>query len=158
MLFRSIAVEGAAEDLSPGGAGQFLFGRLTLDFPNLAAFHANQPVSASNYRQVVMGFTGKISAPDRPEMRLVVSTTRIGVDAYSVTATYNYGTTSVTGTGTLDTANSYNSTLTLTNQDNVVITLQRRADINITKDGVLVGMIPVGSSIVYYTDGYFESF
>ena len=45
----------------------------------------------------------------------------------------------------------------LTNQDGVVMNFQPHADVSITK-GTLVGIIPYGSSIVYYTDGYFESF
>lgn len=166
----SIRFDGSVEDLSTGGAGVFLTGVFTLTANNLALYHKGQPESATNFLDFDTSFVGTIRAAGRPELKLTVGTSREGLDTHSISATYSYETVqtagdpiigvSIEGTGTLDTSNSANSTLTLKNQDNIVVTFQPFADAIIFKEGAestILGVIPYGSSIVYFRDGYFES-
>ncbi|MBI3041680.1 MAG: hypothetical protein HYY78_02510 [Betaproteobacteria bacterium] len=153
----SSVFDGVAEDLSVGGAGTFLTGRLTVTLNNLASFHSQQPESAGNFLRYDTSFVGTMQAPSRPEMRVTAGSSRTGLDTYSITTNYSYGPVSVAGTGTLDTFNFGNSTLTLTNQDGVTVTFLPHADAVVAKDGVTLGVIPFGSAIVYFVDGYFES-
>lgn len=153
----SVVFDGLAEDLSAGGAGTFLTGRFTVTLNNLASYHSLQLESASNFLRFDTGFVGTIQAPSRPEMRLTAGSSRTGLDTYSINTNYSYGPVSVTGTGTLNTFNTDNSSLTLTNQDGITVTFQPHADAIVSKGGVTLGIIPFGSTIVYFIDGYFES-
>ncbi len=153
----SSVFEGLIEDLSAGGAGVFLTGRLTVTLNNVASYHSLQPQSAGNFLLFDTAFVGTIQAPSRPEMRLTAGSSRTGLDAYTINTNYTYGPVSVTGTGTLDTFNMANSSLTLTNQNGITVTFQPHADAVVRKGGTTLGIIPLGSSIVYYIDGYFES-
>lgn len=153
----SAVFDGSAEDLSAGGAGTFLTGRLTATLNNLASYHSVQPELASNFLRYDTSFVGTIQAPSRPVLRLTAGSSRTGVDTFTINVTYTYGSVSVTGTGTLDTFNTDNSSLTLTNQDGITVTFQPHADVVVAKGSTMLGIIPLGSSIVYYIDGYFES-
>lgn len=153
----SSVFDGLMEDLSAGGAGVFLTGRLTITLNNLAAYHSLQPESAGNFLLYDTAFVGTIQAPSRPEMSLTAGSVRTGLDAYTITTNYTYGAVSVIGTGTLDTFNMANSILTLTNQDGITVTFQPHADAAVMKGATTLGVIPFGSAIVYFTDGYFES-
>jgi hypothetical protein len=153
----SLVFDGSAEDLSPGGAGTFLAGKLTATLNNLTSFHYGQPESAGNFLRADIAFVGTVQAPNRPPMRLTAGSSRTGLDLYSITTNYTYGSVSVTGTGVLNTANRDSSVLTLTSQDGVTVTFQPFADANIVKGSTILGIIPFGSAIVYYSDGYFES-
>ena len=152
----SVVFNGTMEDLSSGGAGVYLNGTLTLTLNNLAAYHSLQPESSGNFQSADLAFVGSIQGSNRPEMRLTFGTSRTGLNTYSVNTTYTYGVISVTGSGTLDKGNS-ESVLTLTNQDGVTVSFHPRADAVVSKGGTTLGTIPLGSSIVYFTDGYFES-
>jgi hypothetical protein len=149
--------DGAFEDLSPGGAGTFLTGRLTVTLNNLGSYNRLQPESADNFLRFDTAFVGTIQATGRPEMRLTAGSSRTGVQAHSVNVNYAYGPVSVSGVGTLNTADLASSTLTLTNQDGITVTFHPHADAVVAKDGVTLGTIPYGSAIVYFIDGYFES-
>lgn len=153
----SSVFEGMVEDLSTGGAGTFLTGRFTVTLNNLASYHSLQPESAGNFLSFDTSFVGTMQAPSRPEMRLTAGSVRAGVDSYAINTNYTYGPVWVSGTATLDTFNTDNSTLTITNQDGVTVTFQPHADAVVSKSGVTLGIIPFGSAIVYFIDGYFES-
>lgn len=153
----SFVFDGVFEDLSAGGVGTFLTGRLTVTLNNLASYRSLQPESASNFLLFDTAFVGTIQAPSRPELRLTAGSSRTGLDAYTINTNYSYGPVSVTGTGTLDTLNTDNSSLTLANQDGVTVVFQPHADAVVSKGGTTLGIIPFGSAIVYFVDGYFES-
>ncbi len=153
----SVVFNGLAEDLSAGGAGTFLTGQFTVTLNNLASYRSLQPESAGNFLSFDTAFVGTVQAPSRPEMRLTAGSVRTGLDAYTINTNYSYGPVSVTGTGTLDTLNTDDSSLTLTNQDGITVTFRPHADAVVSKDGTTLGIIPFGSSIVYFNDGYFES-
>lgn len=153
----SLAFDGSFEDLSPSGAGIFLTGRFTVTLNNAASYHSLLLDTESNFLRVDTAFVGTIRAPSRPEMRLTTGSSRMGLDTFSFNVIYAYGSVSVTGTGTIDTLISDNSTLTLFNQDGVTVSFRPHADAVVAKDGVTLGTIPYGSNTVYFIDGYFES-
>ena len=149
---------GTMEDLTIGGSGQFLKGALTYEITNAAIFHSNSPETESNYAQGNIQFVGSILGTGRPEMKLSFGITRSGLNTYALNANYAYGTISVTGVGWVDKANVSTNYLTFTNQDGVTLTFSNSGlDAVIKKSTVTLGIIPYGSNIVYYTDGYFES-
>ena len=153
----SSVFDGSVADLSSGGAGVFMTGRFTMTLNNLATYSSLLPESSGNFLRYDTSFIGTLNAPSRPELRLTTGTSRTGVAAHTINTNYTYGPISVTGAGTLDTANADNSTLTLTNQAGVTVVFQPHADATVSKDGVNLGVIPFGSGAVYFTDGYFES-
>lgn len=148
----SVVFDGSLSDLSSGGAGQFLTGKLEGALANYGQYHSTQPDSNSNYIHTTFTFTGTVQAPSRPLMTLVVAAAKSGLTTEAVTLNYTYGTTSITGSGTHDSANPANNTLTLSNQNGIQVNVVTGA---VTKSGASVATITSGT--INYVDGVTES-
>lgn len=144
---------GSISDTSTGGAGEILTGKLEATAANYNLFHSNQPESSSNYIKTTMTFTGTVQAPARPLLKLVVAVNRTGLTTGKTTLNYSYGTTSITGSGTVDSANSTNNSMTLSNQNG--ITVNTKTGIVTNKSDVKVATIT--NSSISYEDGVTES-
>jgi len=153
----SVVFNGSISDLSTGGAGQILTGKLEATVASYNLYHSTQADSATNYKHVTLTFTGTVQAPSRPLMTLVLSATRTGLTTNTATLNYSYGTVSITGSGTRDSANPASDTLTLTNQDGIQVVLASGADGHVTKAGVTLATITSSNNMIGYVDGASES-
>lgn len=152
----SIVFNGSISDMSIGGAGQMLTGKLEGAVASYNTYHSTAPDSASNFQHTTLTFTGTVQAPSRPLLKLVVAATKTGLTTNSMTLEYNYDTKKITGSGVIDNASSTGSTLTLSNQDGVQVVLNIGTNTGtVTKSGATLATLGNGS--VNYADGVTES-
>lgn len=153
--FPSSAVfSGSVTDISTGGAGEILTGKLETSVSNWGSYNPVVGPNSSNYLLGTLTFTGTVAAPSRPVMKLVLSGTTTGFRKGTMTMSYNYGTTTITGTGTSDNGTTR---LTLSNQDGIQLASDATdsTKVNITKSGGALGFIK--DNKVNYVDGFTES-
>lgn len=148
----NVVFTGSISDTSTGGAGEILTGKLEATAANYNLFHSKQAESPSNYLKTTMTFTGTVQAPTRPLLKLVVAVNRTGLTTGDTTLSYSYGTTSITGSGTVDSANSSNNSMTLSNQNGIQLVTKTGI---ISKAGTTVATLANGS--ISYADGVTES-
>jgi len=150
----SIVFNGVISDLSTGGAGAFLTGKLEAAVADYNLFDSRFQETSTNYEKTSATFTGTVQAPSRPLLKLVVAGNRTGLNSNTVTLNYSYGSTvSITGTGTGD--GSSNS-LTLSNQDGIQIAR------NTTTGGWTVSkasttLATIANGMINYTDSVSEA-
>jgi hypothetical protein len=147
-----VVFTGSISDTSTGGAGEILTGKLEATAANYNLFHSKQAESSSNYLKTTMTFTGTVQAPTRPLLKLVVAVNRTGLTTGDTTLSYSYGTTTITGSGTVDSANSSNNSMTLSNQNGIQLVTKTGI---ISKAGTTVATLANGS--ISYADGVTES-
>lgn len=145
---------GSIADIATGGAGEILTGKLEMSTSNQSSFNPFIDPSSSNYLLGTVTFTGKVAAPNRPVMSLALSGSTTGYRKGTMTIGYNYGTTTILGSGTSDNGTT---TLTLSNQDGIQLAPDATdtAKVNITKNGGALGFIK--DNKVNYVDGFIES-
>jgi hypothetical protein len=155
----SVIFTGSFSDLTSGGAGQFLTGKLEGAMAQYNQYHSTQPDSATNYKHGTVTFTGTIQAPSRPLMKLVAAVTKTGPATSSTTVNYSYGSVSITGSGshTFNSTGPSPSTLTLSNQDGIQLVFDNTATDRavVSKSGVTLATINNG--MINYVDGVTES-
>ena len=147
-----VVFTGSISDTSTGGAGEILTGKLEATAANYNLFHSNQPESSSNFLKTSMTFTGTVQAPARPLLKLVVAVARTGLTTGDTTLNYSYGTTSITGSGTVDSANSASNNMTLSNQNGIQLVTKTGI---VSKSGTPVATLAHGA--IHYADGVTES-
>jgi hypothetical protein len=153
----SLAFTGTVSDLSTGGAGQFLTGKLEANWTNYSLYDSNLGESSNNVLKGTLTFTGTVQAPSRPLLRLVLAGTKTGHTTGTMTLNYSYGSgISITGSGVVDTANSSQNTMTLSNQAGVQMVVRQNAPAEVSKAGVRLATIE--NNRVNYIDGVSESF
>lgn len=152
----SIVFDGSISDISAGGAGQILTGKLEAAVANYGQYYSRQPASSTNYLHTTLTFTGTVQAPSRPLMKMVLAVNRTGLSTGAMLLNYNYGTSiSITGSGVIDNAISANNTMTLSNQDGIVLAISNGANATVTKSGASLATITNG--VINYIDGVTES-
>ena len=147
-----VVFTGSISDTSTGGAGEILTGKLDATVVSYNLFHSNQSESSTNYLQTTVTFTGTVQAPSRPLLKLVVAVARTGLSTATTTLNYSYGTSSITGSGVVNSANATSNTMTLSNQNGIQVVTTTGA---VTKAGVALATISNGA--VNYIDGVTES-
>lgn len=150
----NVVFSGSITDISTGGVGEILTGKLETSISNWSSYNTAINPSSSNYLLGTLTFTGTVAAPSRPVMKLVLSGTTTGFRKGTMTMSYNYGTTTITGSGTSD---SGTTSLTLSNQDGIQLAPDATdsTKVNITKSGGALGFIK--DNKVNYVDGFTES-
>lgn len=160
----SMVFNGSISDTSSGSAGQILTGKLEGALTNYHAVDSTLAESVGNYATGGFTFTGTVQAPNQPLMTLVVAGNRIDFTKSSVTLNYSYGTVSITGNATVDTASSAN-TLTLSNQDGVQVVISAVKSTP-TAAAVTTGLVNRSSAkvaditnngVINYVDGFSET-
>ena len=153
----STTLTGTFSDVSAGGAGVIFNGSATLGISNWASYHSLQPQSSLNYPHEVVTINGALQLPSRPLMGLTLVATKTGVNTSTLAGEYVYGNgISLTIAGSTDSSTAPPSnSLTLTNQDGVVLTFPSASDATLSKAGTTLGSVSNGT--VYYSDGTFES-
>lgn len=152
------AFSGSITDVSAGGSGQFMTGSLALSDTNYASFNATQPKSSTNFVKRTATFTGNITFPaaQAQPVKLVLSASDTGytTGTMSVALTYgsgkSIGVSSASGDSTLT-----NNSVTLTNQDGLMVTLIQGQSAPVKVGSVTVAT--VSNNMVNYSDGYVES-
>jgi hypothetical protein len=113
--------------------------------------------SSNNILKGTLTFTGTVQAPSRPLMRLVLAGTKTGHTTGTMIMNYSYGSgISITGSGVVDTANSSQNTMTLSNQAGVQIVVRQNAPAEVSKAGLKLATIE--NNRINYMDGVSESF
>ncbi len=148
----TIVFNGAISDLSVGGAGEILTGKLEGTYTNSATYNPNVVDSSSNFSTGTATFTGTVQAPSRPLLRLVVGAVRTGFNTKTATVNYSYGTKSITGSGSANDVNPTNDSMTLTNQDGIQLVTKTGI---VSKSGITVATLV--NNMVNYVDGVSES-
>lgn len=149
----SIVFNGSIADIRPTiGTGQILTGKLEATVVGYANFDSSANESSSNFLHSTMTFTGTVQAPSRPLLKLVAAVKRTGLTTGDTTLNYSYGTTSITGSGTVDSANSANNTMILSNQNGITVDAKTGL---VSKSGTKVATLANGS--ISYEDGVTES-
>jgi hypothetical protein len=152
----NLVLSGVMSDISTGGAGDILSGKLEAAITGYGNYNITLPTVGNNYINGTATFTGTIQAPSRPLMKLVISGTNTGAQAGDVTLNYSYGTISITGTGAASPASGAH--FSITNQDGIQIA----ADPNvanqqlITKAGVTLATVSK-NNVINYADGTSET-
>lgn len=147
-----IVFAGDVSDTSTGGAGKFLTGKLELGVADYKLYDASLPDSASNFIKLNVSFTGTVQAPSRPQLKLVLAASRTGPDSGTTTLNYSYGAVSITGSGPFD-RNGVTS-MTLSNQDGIQLTLTP-GQMEVKKSGA--SLATVSGKMIHYVDGVSES-
>ena len=143
---------GSISDTSLGGAGEILTGKLEGAVTGYNQYTSLLPKSASNFLHATLTFTGTVQPPSRPLLTLVLAVAQTGPTTASVALNYSYGTQSITGSGTVDSASPGSETLTLSNQDGIQVVTSTGA---VTRAGATVATISNGT--INYIDGVTES-
>lgn len=151
----SIVFNGSINDISTGGAGQILTGKLEAAVADYANFDSSLPESSTNYLHASVTFTGTVQAPSRPLLKLVLAANKTGSTTGAVTLNYSYGTVSITGSGTVNSANTATNTMTLSNQAGILLVIANGVPAEVKKSGVKLATITDG--MISYIDGVSES-
>jgi hypothetical protein len=153
----ALVFTGAINDLSPSGAGEFLTGKLEAAITNYNAYDSNAGKSSNNFMTGTVAFTGTVQAPSRPPLKLVLAGTMTGLTTSTMTLNYSYGSgISITGSGSIDSADSSKNTMTLSNQAGIQLIVKQNAPSDVTKAGVKLATI--SKNLINYIDGVSESF
>lgn len=158
-IITSITAKGTISDISTGGVGDILTGTIAMTEANAASFDASLPISSTNYHKQSSSFTGTVQAPSRPLMTLVVAGNMTGFTTSSVTLNYSYGTVSITGNATVDSA-SLTNTLTLSNQDGIAVAITSASGLitgAVSKSSNPVASFTSATGIISYVDGFSET-
>jgi hypothetical protein len=131
---------------------QALTGTLVADVTDYANY---DPFALNAYMKTSLTFTGTVQAPSRPLLKLVVAASKTGLSTGEVTLNYSYGAKSITGSGAVDDTIPANNTMTLSNQDGIVLVISNGATATVTKSGASLATISNGA--VNYVDGVTES-
>lgn len=146
-------LNGSFSDVTPTtGAGEVLAGKLEVAISNWTSYNSTASESASNYVTGTVTFAGTIKNPNRPDMKLVLSTTGTGYEQSSATMNFSYGTVSITGSRA-----SAGATFKATNQDGIVIAPDTTGtyDVLVSKNDKKLASIKEG--FISYVDGVKES-
>ena len=158
-LPKKIVFDGSITNSSNHG---YIKGKVTVDWLNAQAMNLN---GSSNAKAVVdVSVTGKIKAPERPEMMINLGFTNPS-NRSNLRFVYAYDNTIINGTGAFD-KEGENGTITLTTLNGLKATIKVvNGDVvygtqsNVTKDGTKIGELQdkAGVPVIKYTDGTFES-
>lgn len=152
----NVSFTGSISDISAGGAGVILNVTVTAAMSNYTAYHSVQPTSAANYQNGSMTLGGTLQLPGRPVMALTLSGQNTGPSTETLSGQYTYNNGLViTISATHDGSNPASDTMTITNQDGIVISLPSAGNGAISKSAATLGSIISG--VIYYSDGTFES-
>ena len=151
----SMVFSGVITDLSTTTPSDILTGKLETTVTGYSAYDATMLTAGTNYIHGTAAFTGTVQAPNRPQLKLVLSGASTGPNAGTVSLNYSYGAISITGSGSsTPTASSF----TISNQDGIQIAADPKvANQNlITKASVTLATFAKG--VINYVDGSSESF
>jgi len=140
----------------------YIKGKVTVDWLNAQAMNLN---GSSDAKAIVdVSVTGKIKAPERPEMMINLGYTNPN-NRSNLRFVYAYDNTIINGTGAFD-KEVENGTITLTTLNGLKATIKVvNGDVvygpqsSVTKDGTKIGELQdkEGVPVIKYTDGTFES-
>ena len=151
-----VSLAGNITDTSIGGVGTLFNGQIQITNTNWATFHSKQPVTSTNFEQIHSAANATLQLPSRPVMGLTISLSAAGPTTTTTSGQFVYGNGIVINiAGTKNTSNPSASSVSYTNQDNVVLTVPNLGNGTLSKGGTRYGVIANG--IIYYSDGFFES-
>ena len=150
----NINFNGKLSDLTTGGAGQILTGNLQMIVNNYGQYHSTAAVSSTNFTKGSLTFTGTIQMPQRPLMSMTFAVLKSVDLGATTTLNYSYGSTSITGSGSSEGVNVNNPTMTLSNQDGIMLVTNTNGG-TVTKSGSSLATITNGR--ITYADGFSES-
>lgn len=147
-----MSLQGKLYEADGGGYRQLLDGKASLELLNYSAIE----VDSEDVLAVKVGFDGKISIKNRPEMGFTFVATRNDQKEESASGTFfwNNKTMRFAADGT-------SKALTVSNDDGVQFVIPQNgsnADQPITRSGVRVGVINVNAKRISYVDGTYEQF
>lgn len=160
----SIVFNGAISDISSGGAGQILTGKMELTTTDFNLFNSLQPLTTTNYRKQAVKFTGTVQLPSRPLMKLVLTHNRTAPGIYDETVNYSYGTTAITGSRLQYNADdpmlSKSYVMNLSNQDGIAVAITSTSGLitgTASKSSANVATFTSATGLISYVDGFSES-
>jgi hypothetical protein len=169
----SIGFKGSLTDNSTGGAGAFLTLDITAGLTGYPNYQCSIADSATNFANETINFTGKIKAPGRPDLSLVLGATRgyttptgygpLLTESMSVNLSYNLSASGSDKFGFTGTLTRYpdmggpSSSIALTSQDGIKLNFTKgTASKILSSDSQELGTWDT-NNVIYFKDGSFVS-
>ncbi len=169
----AIGFKGSLTDNSTGGAGAFLTLDITAGLSGYSNYRCSIADSATNFALETINFTGKIKAPGRPDLSLVLGATRgfttptgygpLLTESMSVNLSYNLSASGSDKFGFTGTLTRYpdwggpNSSIALTSQDGIKLNFTKgTASKILSSDSQELGTWDT-NNVIYFKDGSFVS-
>ena len=146
------SLQGKLYEADGSGYRQLLDGKASLELLNYSAIE----VDSEDVLAAKVGFDGKISIKNRPEMGFTFAATRNDQSEESASGTFFWNNKTMRFA-----ADGKSKALTVSNDDGVQFVIPQNgsnADQAITRSGVRVGVINVNAKRISYVDGTYEQF